>query len=173
MTEVKSFIDEFIEKYIDLIDESKWEEFYHLVYNNVKMGVTQAFGQVTEKLWQAGIYPHTETTIIPAAYLQMYRPNAGFNFVCPSHITTIGEYAFAISSLQNITLNEGLKYIRFGAFLRCYDLRFPITLPKSLQLIADDAFEGGVNVPKFRVYENSIGQKWCEKNMYSWELIEE
>lgn len=171
MAEVKSYIDEFIEKYIDLIDEGNWQEFYYLVYNNVKMSVTQGFGQVTGKLWEAGIYPHNETNIIPAGYLQMYNPNTGFNFKCPSHITTIDEYAFAASSLQSITLNEGLKYIRFGAFIKCSDLRFPITLPNSLQLIADDAFHGTINVPKFKVYENSVGQKWCEKNMYSWELI--
>ncbi len=168
---MKTYVDEFIEKYINLIDESKWDDFYHLVYNNVKMGLTQSFGSVTAKLWNAGIYPHEEMTRIPPAYLQCYTPSTGFEFIVPSHITTIDEYAFAASSITNIKLNEGLKYIRFAAFIKCLDLRYPITLPKSLQLIADDAFAGASLPPRFNVYESSIGQKWCDKNMYSYQVI--
>ncbi len=169
---IKSYVDEFIEKYIDLIDEGKWQDFYHLVNNNVKMSVTQSQGEVTERLFKAGIFPHNEYNVIPAAYLQLYTPSTGFEFVCPAHITTIDDYAFAMSSLSSIKLNEGLKYIRFGAFLKCLDLRYPITLPKSLEFIANDAFDGARVPPKFKVYQDSIGQKWCDTNMYSWELID-
>jgi hypothetical protein len=167
-----SYVNEFIEKYIDLIDQGNWLDFYHLVNNNVKMSVTQSQGQVTETLFKAGIFPHNEYNIIPPAYLQLYTPSTGFEFVCPSHITTIDDYAFAMSSITSIKLNEGLKYIRYAAFLKCLDLRYPITLPKSLEFIANDAFDGAGTPPKFKVYEGSIGQEWCNTHMYSWELID-
>ena len=163
------YVRTFIEKYIDLIEDNKWEEFYHICNSNVRLGLEQSFGLVTAELFDAGIVPHEHMDVIPESYLHNIK-GSGFTFDVPSCITTIDQYAFAGSNIEKVIFHEGLKYIHFCAFRKCENLEFPILLPRSLEVIANDAFDD-IAGARFLVYEGSIGQKWCNDNMYSWELV--
>ena len=65
----------------------------------------------------------------------------GFYVTHSDMFTTIGDEAFADSSLEHIDLFNTTETIGSGAFRNCTNLK-EITLPKSLTYVAEDAFEG-------------------------------
>lgn len=167
MIDRDDYVNRFIEKYIDLIDTSEWTTFYNLVIDNVVLSKYQWQGFITERLMEAGIYPHQEMDNVPECYLQS--TNKVHDITIPRNCKAINSYAFALSELENCILEEGLEYIYKYAFLSCTELT-TLTLPRSITFIEKAAF---LNTQiKFKVYENSYAQQWCEENMYSWELVE-
>lgn len=161
-----SYSQQFIEKYINLIDEENWDEFYQLVNTNVKLCATQTQGEVTRVLWNAGIQPHFHMHKVPEAYLQADKWVT--KIIIPGNCRIIEPYAFAMSSVNEVILHEGLDQISNSAFMNCPNLK-TMELPRSIRYISNNAF---INTKiKFKVYENSYAQQWCDHNMYSWELI--
>ena len=75
------------------------------------------------------------------ALLRYPRKKPGTTFTVPASVTTIGEYAFAVSGLTNVTLPDGLQTIGTSAFNNCEALT-SITLPNSLTTIGERAFQG-------------------------------
>ena len=59
----------------------------------------------------------------------------------PSTIKTLGEYAFASTSISHIKLPESLERIRTCCFYKCQNLKDTLTLPKDLKIIDHGAFE--------------------------------
>lgn len=62
------------------------------------------------------------------------------DIILPEKLTYIGEYAFAGSGLQSISLNGEIEEIKQGTFSNCKDLA-SISLPKSVCKIGYAAFE--------------------------------
>jgi acetyltransferase-like isoleucine patch superfamily enzyme len=65
----------------------------------------------------------------------------------PSNYTIIGTDAFTVSGLQTVVLNEGLLDIRTQAFYGCRSLRGALTIPNTVTIIRDRAFEKTGVVP--------------------------
>ena len=59
----------------------------------------------------------------------------------PSNIKKIGPYAFALSSIESITISSSVTHICGGAFMNCRDLKHvDIPSDSQLQIIDDSAF---------------------------------
>jgi hypothetical protein len=61
------------------------------------------------------------------------------SYQIPSNIQTIGEFAFARSGLESITIPDGVKEIGYAAFYHCDNLD-SISIPSSVTWIAPSAF---------------------------------
>ena len=86
------------------------------------------------------------------ALLRYPRKKPGTTFTVPASVTTIGEYAFAVSALTDVTLPDGLQTIGEGAFGGCTALK-SVTLPAGLKEIEKNAFGGcetltSINLPE-------------------------
>ena len=75
------------------------------------------------------------------ALLRYPRKKPGTTFTVPASVTTIGEYAFAVSGLTNVTLPDGLQTIGTLAFNNCEALT-GVTIPKDVTTIGESAFQG-------------------------------
>jgi serine acetyltransferase len=90
----------------------------------------------------------------------------GTNYVIPSSVTSIGDYAFVgCNSLTNITIPSSVTSIGEGAFYFCNSLT-NINIPSSVTSIGDSAFRDcnsltSINIPSS---VTSIGHCafWCE-----------
>ena len=60
-------------------------------------------------------------------------------------LKVIGEEAFAGSAFRHVLLGQQVETIESGAFRNCADLRW-ISIPDSVTEIAEDAFDGCVNL---------------------------
>lgn len=73
-------------------------------------------------------------------------------YVMPDDITDIGESAFEKSVyLENITLNDGLKRIKTGAFYGCSGLT-DIVIPESVEYISSGYFSGAYTPDEGRIF---------------------
>ena len=95
------------------------------------------------------------------ALLRYPRKKPGTTFTVPASVTTIGEYAFAVSGLTNVTLPDGLQTIETSAFNDCRALT-NVTLPADAQLgtIGENAFYGCEKLASLTIPKsvNTIGQ---------------
>lgn len=57
----------------------------------------------------------------------------------PTTVRSIGDLAFAFTSIQDIVIPEGVTYIGYATFWKCYSLR-SVTIPESVKIIVHDAF---------------------------------
>ena len=62
------------------------------------------------------------------------------SFIIPEKVVEIGEYAFAYSNVQSISLPDSLRFIRKGAFYNAHISN--LALPSGLEEIGDEAFYG-------------------------------
>ena len=85
-----------------------------------------------------GINPLKYMESIPS--MMFYRDKEIFDFVIPENIQSIGAYAFSESSVKNVTLPKSLQIIWNNAFESCEQLE-SIDIPKSTTLIGHQAFE--------------------------------
>ena len=61
------------------------------------------------------------------------------SYTVPKCVKSIGFHAFRNSYIEEVTLQEGVEVIDFGAFYGCQYLR-KISMPNTLQKISEDAF---------------------------------
>ena len=66
------------------------------------------------------------------------------------HVTSIGNVAFASSSLSSVVIPEGVTSIGESAFDHCYDLT-TVSLPEGITRIADSAFESCVTLNSIKL----------------------
>lgn len=62
-------------------------------------------------------------------------------YTVPKTVKTISDYAFALSKLENVIVQDGVTNINYGAFFYCQSLK-TITLPKTLTNVDKFAFYG-------------------------------
>lgn len=69
-----------------------------------------------------------------------YRDQDLTNVTVPGGIVEIGEFAYARSAARTVTVPEGVKYIDYGAFYHCDNLK-TVRLPDSIENISPKAFQ--------------------------------
>lgn len=69
-------------------------------------------------------------------------------------VTSIGDFAFARTSLTNITIPEGVTHIGYGAFYHCDDLT-TVLVPSTVTDIEPSAFANTRMMANFRLYGSS------------------
>lgn len=126
-------LEEFINQYIDLIDQNKWfvlfEEARSLLSNNARAELINML---------------QEAEIPFLSYMSKINGNLFYSshitsIELPDNIRYIGAHSFANSSLHAIKINDGCQTIDTSAFIRCVFLR-DVSLPNSLQSIGRGAF---------------------------------
>lgn len=132
MPDNKDRAHKLIEKYIDLIDTNKFEDFYLTIGSEVDNDESAVTGYISEILESVQIFPLDHLSYIPK-YYAAYRQDLS-TIVIPSHITAIDPGAFKFcSNLKEVILPEGLEVLDYQAFAACIRLEkinFPSTLVK-------------------------------------------
>lgn len=82
---------------------------------------------------------------------------------CPSNVQTIGEYAFAATSLNGFVLTNNIENISQSAFSGCFSL-INLSFSNNVKIIDTNAFSGCSNLTKVvlsknvsHIYEGSFG----------------
>lgn len=100
----------FIEEYINLIEQKNWRDLYDLASVHIPFQI----GNLTTNLMHAGINPLDDLDVVlPEMFVE--------------------------SMIQNIELPVQISAIKRQAFMNCYELR-EITLPPALIRIDEEAF---------------------------------
>ena len=79
---------------------------------------------------------------------------AGTGLVLPKALTEIGEGAFEGIPARRVEVSENVKAIGSRAFAECENLR-EITIPASVEQIADDAFDGCSDIKVYGTTEEA------------------
>ena len=88
--------------------------------------------------------------------LQKYKGSSK-KIIIPNFITTITGEAFYSLEIAEVNLNEGLQHIGSSAFA-CNNIKY-IEIPKTVQFIGRDAFNGNAALLKTKIINNSMKPK--------------
>ena len=119
-------IAEFIRKNINLIDNCQFDEFQEEV--EIQLFTQMQVSSIYQTLYKAGIDILPDVTRVPRYF--MYRADIK-NIVIPSNIKVIDQEAFAGSSLESVTISDGVKIIKDYAFNECKNLK-QLVYPSSI-----------------------------------------
>ena len=141
----------FIEQYVDLITENKFEDLYRIALREHVV-----IEDLTNSLLKAGIYPLEHMSYIPQEFF--YKSAKSIDgFIIPNNIVDIRERAFYETDLTEIIIPEGVQSIYTLAFARCKDLLF-VTIPHSIDFIDRAVFTGCESLAEVR-YNGTI-KEW-------------
>ena len=119
-------IAEFIRKNINLIDNCQFDEFQNEV--ELQLFTQMQVSSIYQTLYKAGIDILPYVKRVPRYF--MYRADIK-NIVIPSNIKVIDQEAFAGSSLESVTISDGVKIIEDYAFNECKNLK-QLVYPSSI-----------------------------------------
>jgi hypothetical protein len=140
----------FIEQYINLITENKFEDLYRIA---IKEQI--AIEDLTNSLLQADIYPLEHMSYVPQGFF--YKSTKSIDgFIIPNNIVDIHEHAFYETDLIEIIIPEGVRSIYTLAFARCKNLLF-VTIPHSIEFIDRAVFTGCESLAEVR-YNGTIDE---------------
>lgn len=132
-----------INEFSNYIDNNNFEQLYHYIsedryaYYGTRIS-SNIIGEITQLFYSAGIDPLTYMNHIPDCYLYgaLY-----VSFNIPSHIESIGEFAFATcENISEMFIPDKITKIKVGTFRACENLA-KISLPGGLTEIYNEAFE--------------------------------
>lgn len=123
-----------LRKYIDLIDENRFDEFYDQINNNDELSIYDV-GKTTKLLMEADIDPLPYLSRIPTG---LYCECDIVHFVTNKNID-FGA-CFKATKLFSVVINEGCTDIGNSAFCECHELEH-VALPSTLQYIPPFIFE--------------------------------
>ena len=141
----------FIEQYIDLITENKFEELYRIAYKEYLV-----IEDLTNTLYTADIDPLKHMNYIPVKFLYESQKSVD-GFVIPDGIDSIQQHAFYETDLTEIVIPEGVTSIYSRAFGLCKNLLF-VTLPHSIKFIDRAVFTGCESLAEVRY--NGTLEEW-------------
>lgn len=141
----------FIEQYINLITENKFEDLYRIALREHVV-----IEDLTNSLLKADIYPLEHMSYIPQEFF--YKSTKSIDgFIIPNNIVDIRERAFYETDLTEITIPEGVQSIYTFAFARCKNLLF-VTIPHSIEFIDRAVFINCESLAEVR-YNGTI-EEW-------------
>lgn len=136
-------LKEFIKENRRLFDKSETETDYLKIYQSLINALETCgyedviIGELTEVFFRKGIYPERYLEELPPYFLYGATLH---EYTIPSHITSIGEYAFCGAlNLEKIQFPFNLQSVGRGAFESCYNLK-ALSIPSSVTKISDFAF---------------------------------
>ena len=141
----------FIEQYINLITENKFEDLYRIALREYIV-----IEDLTNSLFQADIDPLEYMSYIPQNFFCKSTKSIE-GFIIPNNIVDIRERAFYETDLTEIVIPEGVQSIYTYAFARCKNLLF-VTLPHSIEFIDRMVFKGCESLAEVR-YNGTI-EEW-------------
>lgn len=149
-----------IEKYVELIDNNKFDRFYFRVWKDVQDNYD--VGYITTLLRQCDIQPLDYLTNIPKAYM-FDQPVT--DVTIPDHIVYIFEKAFSYcEQLRSIDIPEGVLELGDDCFYGCYRLT-RVKLPLSLKYIGAECFGStGLN----DIFYNGTFEQWQDISIDSY-----
>ena len=140
----------FIEQYIDLITEHKFEDLYRIALREHVV-----IEDLTNSLLKADIDPLEHMSYIPQEFF--YKSTKSIDgFIIPNNIEDIRERAFYETDLTEIQIPEGVKSIYTLAFSRCKNLLF-VTIPHSIEFIDRAVFTGCESLAEVR-YNGTVNE---------------
>jgi hypothetical protein len=141
----------FIEQYINLITENKFEDLYRIALRE-----SVVIEDLTNSLLKADIYPLEHMSYVPQEFF--YKSTKSIDgFIIPHNIVDIRERSFYETDLTEITIPEGVQSIYTLAFARCKNLLF-VTIPHSIEFIDRAVFTGCESLVEIR-YNGTI-EEW-------------
>lgn len=156
-------VKKFIENNIDLIEKEYWEILYssskqHEFYKGVEINWDhRIFGEVTQVLHEAGIYPEYALTYIPENFLHNVLDTHIDEYKVPQNIIEIRKAAFANTDIKKVYIPDGVKIIEAGAFKNCTDLK-EIYIGSGVEYIGDKCFQDCRNLTK--IIYNGNKEQW-------------
>ncbi len=122
----------------ELIDANRWHEIYRILMEDVVD--YEIRGAFTAAMLSVGINPLEYLGFIPAGFLYF---STITDIHIPSHIRSIGSYAFRNSDLEKITFEKGSQLTSIGDYAFEYvDNLKSIVIPSSVTSIGWNAFYG-------------------------------
>ncbi len=149
-------VKEFIEEYIDLIDNNRFEELYSILTDPSLLIATR---DVTDALLEVGIDPLDYMTFIPEAFARGSRRSMS-NYKIPTKTSTIDkiyDYAFSGTDIEEFIIPEGVQLINNRVFLNCSYLT-KIYLPSTLRMMGTCIFSGCGSL--YNIYYNGTMEQW-------------
>lgn len=140
----------FIEQYISLITENKFEDLYRIA---LKKHVV--IEDLTNSLLQAAIDPLEHMSYVPQDFLYKSARSVD-GLIISNNIEDIRERAFYETDLTEIRVPEGVKSIYTLAFARCKNLLF-VTMPHSVEFIDRIVFSGCKSLAEIR-YNGTLSE---------------
>lgn len=141
----------FIEQYINLITENKFEDLYRIALREHIV-----IEDLTNSLLQADINPLEHMSYVPQEFF--YKSTKSIDgFIIPNNIVDIRERAFYETDLTEIIIPEGVQSIYTFAFARCKNLLF-VTIPHSIEFIDRATFISCESLAEVR-YNGTI-EEW-------------
>lgn len=160
MTTMDKVVIQYIESHIDLIDTNNWEEFYqNFSGTTVRVPLKEYGGRITDVLLAAGIDPLAYLDYIPDSYLAGAHQ---LEFEIPTHIQKLGWRAFMNSSIQMLTIPDGIPAIPYKCFDSCYNLQ-TVVIPDSVTFIDPFAFSNDMTF-SITCHAGSYAHMWAQKN---------
>jgi hypothetical protein len=140
----------FIEQYINLITENKFEDLYRIALTEHVV-----IEDLTNSLLKADINPLEHMSYVPQEFF--YKSTKSIDgFIIPNNIVDIRERAFYETDLTEIIIPEGVQSIYTLAFARCKELLF-VTIPHSIDFIDRAVLTGCESLAEVR-YNGTIGE---------------
>lgn len=152
---MKDELREFIETYIDLIEDNNFAE----LYNRVDVNTNVRTQDLTVALLQAGINPLDHLTFVPPEYMFKCPISVAPTVVIPKEIKTILPKAFEETDIQFITVPEGVTTISSRAFAWCQNME-TIELPSTIRHLHRGIFIGCFSLKTIK-YNGTI-EEWQE-----------
>lgn len=157
----------FIEDYLDLIDQNRWDEIQPKAY--VILG--DLYHEFNAVMLNAGINPMIDLSMIPWTSMQ-YCPVEEYDI--PSSVKIIGGRAFEYAGFPEITIPEGVEIINFRAFAECPRLH-TVYLPSTIKKLDSAIFMHCLKLEKIvyngssREFENI--QKSVADSPFTWYTV--
>ena len=140
MIPIDSNVARLIEKYIDLIEANKWEDFYASINHYVDDNGCSITPKMTKALLAADVDPLPYLKKVPMYYF--CDPEIEILHV-PDHIQIIERNAYMCSNLKQFHLPANLKFINFNTFSRDVKFFYPGTKKQfidTVMYVANDIY---------------------------------